>query len=106
MAQHCAFHGMEDDCVRLSLDPAHAYLLKKERTQQLEQALSAHFQRTLTVKITKEGELPHETPASRRKREQAERQQQALDSIESDENIRAIQDAFGGAVQVDSIRPK
>ena len=106
MAQHCAFHGMENDCVGLSLDPTHAYLLNKERTQQLEQALCAHFQRTVTVRINKEGELPHETPASRRSREQNERQQQAQDSIESDENIRAIQDAFGGAVQMDSIRPK
>ena len=106
MAQHCAFHGMEDDCLRLSLDPAHAYLLNKERTQQLEQALCKHFQRNVTLKITREGELPHETPASRRNREQNERQQQAQDSIENDENIRAIQDAFGGAVQMDSIRPK
>ncbi len=106
MAQHCAFHGMEDDCVRLSLDPAHSSLLNKERTQQLEQALCTHFQRTVRVKIAKEGDLPHETPAGRRSREQKERQQQAQDSIENDENIRAIQDAFGGAVQVDSIRPK
>ena len=106
MAQHCAFHGMEDDCVRLSLDPTHAYLLNKERTQQLEQALCAHFQRTVTVRINKEGKLPHETPASRRSREQHERQQQARDSIDNDENIRAIQDAFGGSVQTDSIRPK
>ncbi len=43
MAQHCAFHGMEDNSVRLSLDPAHAYLLNKERTEQLEQALCYAF---------------------------------------------------------------
>ena len=106
MAQNCAFHGMDNDIVRLSLDPAHAALLNKERSQQIEKALCAHFRRTITVKITKEDELPHETPAGKRSREQDERQQQAVASIEGDENIRAIQDAFGGAVQMDSIRPK
>ena len=39
-------------------------------------------------------------------REQDERQQQAVESIESDENIKAIQDAFGGTVFQDSIRPR
>jgi len=106
IAQNCAFHGMDNDIVRLSLDPAHAALLNKERSQQIEKALCAHFQRTVTVKITKEDELPHETPAGKRSREQDERQQQAVASIEGDENIRAIQDAFGGTVQTDSIRPK
>jgi len=106
MAQNCAFHGIDNDIVRLSLDPAHAYLLSKERLQQLEKGVCAHFQRPVTVRIEKEGELPHETPASRRTREQDERQQRAVQSIEGDENIRAIQDAFGGAVQIDSIRPK
>jgi len=106
MAQNCAFHGMDNDIVRLSLDPAHAALLSKERSQQLEAALCAYFQRAVTVKITKEDELPHETPAGKRVREQDERQQQAVESIEGDENIRAIQDAFGGSVQMDSIRPK
>ena len=106
MAQNCAFHGVKNDVVRLSLDPAHAYLLSTERTQQLEQALCAYFQRPVTVKINKEDELPHETPAGKRVREQDERQQQAVQSIEGDENIRALQDAFGGAVQMDSIRPK
>ena len=106
MAQNCAFHGMDNDVVRLSLDPAHAYLLNKERSQQLETALCAHFQRTVSVKITKEDDLPHETPAGKRVREQDERQQQAVASIEGDENIRAIQDAFGGSVQMDTIRPK
>jgi len=106
MAQNCAFHGIENDVVRLSLDPAHAYLQSNERTQQLEQALCAYFQRPVTVKITSESDLPHETPAGKRVREQDERQQRAVQSIEGDENIRAIQDAFGGAVQMDSIRPK
>jgi DNA polymerase-3 subunit gamma/tau len=106
MAQNCAFHGIENDVVRLSLDPVHAHLLSDERAQQLERALCSHFQRPVTVRITREEELPHETPARRRAREQDERQQQAVQSIEQDENIRAIQDAFGGTVQTDSIRPR
>jgi DNA polymerase-3 subunit gamma/tau len=106
MALNCAFHGIRDDVIRLSMDPAHKHLLSPARTRQLEMELKAYYQRPVQLKIASEGPLVHETPALQRTREQDELQQQAVASIENDANVKAITDAFGGTVSRDSIRPR
>jgi DNA polymerase-3 subunit gamma/tau len=106
MSLNCVFQEMQGDIVRLSLDPAHVHLLGKARVEQLEAALCAYYQRPVTVKIAREGKLENETPAGQRTREQNERQQQAEQSILMDENVKAMQDAFGGSVDQGSIRPR
>jgi len=106
MSLNCEFHGMQGDIVQLSLDPAHVHLHGKVRVEQLEAALCQHYQRTVTVRIAREGKLENETPARQRSRKQQARQQQAEQSILNDENVKAIQDAFGGSVNHDSIRPR
>jgi DNA polymerase-3 subunit gamma/tau len=106
MSLNCAFHGMENDVVQLSLDPAHAHLFGKPRLEQLERALCEYYQRTLQVKIATGAPLASETPAAKKARELKERQQRAESAIQQDENIRAIQDAFGGSVSQESIRPR
>ncbi|MGB5306428.1 MAG: DNA polymerase III subunit gamma/tau [Gammaproteobacteria bacterium] len=106
MACNCAFNGMDDGVVKLSLDSAHTHLLNKTRVDQLEKALCDYYQRPVSVKVARTEKLEDETPARKLAREQAERQQQAVDSIEADENIKTIQDVFGGTVNYDSIRPR
>jgi DNA polymerase-3 subunit gamma/tau len=106
MSLNCIFHGVEGDIVKLSLDPAHTHLLGKARVQQLEAALCGYYQRTVQVKVEAAATLASETPAARKKREQEERQRRAENSIEQDENIRALQDAFGGTVNQETIRPR
>jgi len=106
MALNCVYHGMVDDVVRLSLDPAHVHLLGKARVQQLDAALSDYYQRSVHVKIDKEGKPESETPARKKSRELDERQHQAEQSIEQDKNIKALQDAFGATVYQESIRPR
>jgi DNA polymerase-3 subunit gamma/tau len=106
MSVNCVFHGIEDDVVKLSLDPAHAHLLGNTRVEQLERALSDYYQRKLQVKVETDAPLASETPAAKRARELSERQRQAECAIEQDENIRAIQDAFGGSVNRETIRPR
>ncbi|MEN8206263.1 MAG: DNA polymerase III subunit gamma/tau C-terminal domain-containing protein, partial [Pseudomonadota bacterium] len=106
MSLNCVFHGLDGDVVKLSLDPAHAHLLGKTRVQQLENALCDYYQRTVRVTIDKEGQLESETPAAKKIREQDERQQRAEQSIAEDDNIRAMQDAFGATVKQNSIRPR
>ena len=106
MSLNCVFHGIEGDVVKLSLDPAHAHLLGKTRVQQLETALCDYYRRTVSVTIDKEEPLENETPAGRKIREQDERQKRAEQSIAEDDNIRAMQDAFGATVKPDSVRPR
>ena len=106
MSLNCVFHGIDDDVVKLSLDPAHTHLLGKARVEQLETALCEYYQRTVQVRVDTAASLASETPAAKKKREQAERQRRAEDSIEQDENIRALQDAFDGTVNQGTIRPR
>lgn len=106
MSLNCVFHGMQDDVVELTLDPAHVHLLGKAREEQLEAALADYYQRKVSVRINKKDKLQSETPAGQRTRQKNERQQQAEQSIQQDENIKAIQDAFGGSVNQESIRPR
>ncbi|MDX1698691.1 MAG: DNA polymerase III subunit gamma/tau C-terminal domain-containing protein [Thiohalobacterales bacterium] len=105
MALNCACHGIEDDRIRLSIDAAHVHLLSKSRQQQLEQALARHFGRSLKLVIDTEAAPGVESPAMKKSRENAERQQQAVQAIENDTNVKALQDAFGGTVFTESIRP-
>jgi DNA polymerase-3 subunit gamma/tau len=106
MSLNCVFHGIDGDTVKLSLDPAHAHLLGDTRVRQLESALCEYYQRTVRVTISKEGQLESETPARQKIRKQDERQQRAEQSIAEDDNIQAIQDAFGATVKQESIRPR
>jgi len=106
MALNCAFHGRQGEVVSLTMDPAHRHLLSPSRTRQLEEALAGYYQAPVQLKIGNEGPLTRETPALKRTRELDERQQRAVESIENDDNIKAITDAFGGSVSPDSIRPR
>ena len=105
MAHNCALQGIDGDRITLTLDAAHCHLLNKTRQQQLETALSEHFRRTMRVVITAEEQAEVESPARQQTKEKARRQQRAVQAIEDDENIKALQDAFGGKVFEESIRP-
>ncbi len=106
MSLNCVFHGIDGDVVKLSLDPAHTHLLGKARVEQLESALSDYYQRTVQVRVDTAASLAAETPAAEKKRQQAERQRRAEDAIQQDENIKALQDSFGGTVNQGTIRPR
>jgi len=106
LALNCALQGLSEHAAVLAVDPTHARLLSETRRQQIEQALGGHFARPFSLKILQEGEFRGETPARRQAREREARKQQAVQSIETDENVKALQDAFGATVNYDSIRPR
>ena len=106
MALNCAFHGIDDDVVRLSMETAHAHLLSPARLTQLETALGEHFRRKLKVNLASEKQLQKESPAQRQAREESERQQRAVDSIRTDDNVKTLQDTFGATVSEETIRPR
>jgi DNA polymerase-3 subunit gamma/tau len=106
LALNCALQELTEQAAVLAVDPTHARLLSETRRQQIEQALGGHFGRPFSLKILQEGEFRGETPARRQAREREARKQQAVQSIETDENVKALQDAFGATVNYDSIRPR
>jgi DNA polymerase-3 subunit gamma/tau len=106
LALNCALVEETADAVTLCLDPAHVHLLNKARAGQIEAALRRYRGRDLRLKVTEQGEAAAESPARQQAREADDRRQRAIESIEADENIKALQDAFGATVSYDSIRPR
>ena len=106
LANNCALQEVTDSTVRLSLDPSHSHLKNETRVRQIEAALGKFYNRSVKLTITDTAELASETPARKQAREKSERQAQAVESIEQDENIRALQDTFGATINYDSIRPR
>ena len=106
LANNCALQEVTESTVRLSLDPSHSHLKNEGRVRQIEEALCAFYGRKVRLTVNAEEALAAETPAGKRVREQNERQAQAVESIEQDETVRALQDAFGATINYDSIRPR
>lgn len=106
LALNCVFHGVNNEIVSLSLDPGHSHLLNKQRVDQLEAALRDFYGQSVKLRISREDEIKHETPARKQNRELEEVQQQAVNSIEADKNIKALEEAFGATVSYESIRPR
>jgi len=105
LALNCALQELSGQTVVLAVDPTHARLLNEARRRQIEQALGGHFGHQVSLKFLPEGEFRGDTPACRQARETEARRRQAIQSIETDENVKALQDAFGATVNYDSIRP-
>ena len=103
LASNCALLGREGDVVRLSLDPSTESYLNKPRVKTLEQALSTHFGETLSVEIVSE-EAAAETPMQQKARHEDEALQAAKESLESDPNVRTLQDMFGATLNSDSVQ--
>jgi DNA polymerase-3 subunit gamma/tau len=106
LALNCALQEVTEAAVVLNLDKAHVHLLNKTRTEQIEAALGKYYGRSIKLKVLKDAPVAAESPAQQQAREADERKQQAIESIEADENIKAMQDAFGATVSYDSIRPR
>ncbi len=105
LAAHCAMSRQEGDAIYLCLNETGAPMLNPEREKQMQEALSHYFGRPISLHI--EVRAPEtETPAQRQQRLQAERRQEAVMSIENDENVRSLIDAFDATVNPQSIQPQ
>ena len=105
LAQHTHCDSLATDAVVLTLDQGYANLLNKDREQALREALVAYLGRPVALRITV-GQPLSETPARARQRTQDARQQAAVETIQNDPTVRAIQEQFGARVNPASIRPK
>ena len=104
LAENCQLEAIEDDIVRLILDQPHARLLSDSPLQRIEAALADFFGKSIKLKI-QPGIVPSETPAQRKARQNHERQQAAVASIEDDENVQMMKEMFGATVATDAIQP-
>jgi DNA polymerase-3 subunit gamma/tau len=104
LAENCQLEAIEDDIVRLILDQSHAQLMADGPAKKIEMALTDFFGKSIKLKI-QPGIAPCETPAQRRARQDEERQQAAVESIEADENVQMMKEMFGATVSPGAVQP-
>ncbi|WP_455234796.1 DNA polymerase III subunit gamma/tau [Thiogranum longum] len=104
LAMNCAVQSRSADRWQLTLDTSHQQLLNKERQRRLEKSLSACLQQDIRLDIDVQGGADN-TPAKQRLREAETRQAEAVNAIESDPNVKAIQKTFGATLHEETIRP-
>jgi DNA polymerase-3 subunit gamma/tau len=108
LAMNCAIKKRDDVQWSMSLDTSHQQLLSKERQQRLQEALCDCLQKSVQLDIELAGVdkgAEETTPARQQQLEAANRQAAAVDTIEADSNVKAIQKAFDATLHTESIRP-
>ena len=107
LAANCELLGVDEDRVRLRLAPEHRQLAAGRGPKRLEDALSGHLGRAVSVNIAlgEAGAESADTPAVVARREADARRRQAAETLQEDPGVRAIVDGFGGQLDPDSIRP-
>ncbi len=102
LAANCAYLRREKNTVYLSIDPRSESLLTRARKESLADTLSARFNEKLVVDICV-GDTPDETPIQAEHRMADEKLAAAKASLESDPNVKAMQELFGAELKSDSI---
>ncbi|MEH6343799.1 MAG: DNA polymerase III subunit gamma/tau [Bermanella sp.] len=95
---------MQGDNLLFHSDAGHMRLFGDNHQQKFKQILNETLSAQYQIQVI-EGPWQYETPAQRIQRLQAERQQQAVNSIENDPNVQALRQAFAAQVIMDSITP-
>ncbi|MDZ3993074.1 DNA polymerase III subunit gamma/tau [Pseudomonas sp. Teo4] len=104
IAANCTLIAADGDDWLLHLDPGQGALFNSTQQRRLNEALNQHLGRTLNLRI----ELvrpEQETPAQAASRKRAERQHEAVVSIEQDPLIQQMIKQFGAKVRHDTIEP-
>jgi DNA polymerase III subunit gamma/tau len=105
LANNCVLESIDDNVCTLLIDPG-AVSIKSARTEEtLLKALQAYRGTQLKLVINAQ-QNAIDTPAIKAVKERANRQQAAVDTINSDSNIMALKEQFGAQVIPGSIEPR
>jgi len=104
LANNCIYDGWQDGTLKLHLDPAHQGMCTTRSEQNLQQALESYSGTKVQLKISVE-QPQAETPAQRQVRAQADRQQQAEQSMSDDPMVRSMEETFSGNLVPGSVQP-
>ncbi|QFU76166.1 DNA polymerase III subunit gamma/tau [Halioglobus maricola] len=104
IASNCELVTVDGHALRFMLDEANSSLFNDGHSNKIALALQNYYGRELSVSIDV-GTPAGETPAMRAARATRERQQQAVNEIDSDERLQALMTRFDGALDRASIAP-
>ena len=103
LAEHAELAGIEGDGVRLKLMAGKENLNTAGVRRRLEGAIGQALGRS--IRLTVDEASGKDTPAARRLAQEDQRMREARAAIETDPNVKALQDTFGAVVETDTIRP-
>jgi DNA polymerase-3 subunit gamma/tau len=104
LAQHCELVEVGQTRITLRLAPTHKLLAGKQQQDKLQQELSVHHGRPLTLEIQFAAPAG-ETPKARADNEKRERQDRAIAAIEGDPFVREACDMFDASIDESTIKP-
>ncbi len=96
--------GREGNVIRLALSPQHASLRSKAMEQRLQDALNKFYGEQIKLEFVS-GVDAQQTPAGIQQKKAEDRQQAAVDEINTDPNVQRIREVFDAQVVTDSVRP-
>lgn len=104
LANNCVLKSIDETTCLLVLDPGHQHLLTNRAQENLQKALQDYKAATLKLKIISE-KTEVDTPAVAAIKEREDKQQAAIEAVNTDENIQALKEQFGARVMPGTIEP-
>jgi DNA polymerase-3 subunit gamma/tau len=104
LANNCILENIDDKVCTLILDPGHKQLHSAVTEEKLQNALRRYRGTSLKLMINTEKTVI-DTPAVQLIKAREDRQQAAVDAINSDENIQALKEHFDARVLPGTIEP-
>ncbi|MGZ5575654.1 MAG: DNA polymerase III subunit gamma/tau [Methylobacter sp.] len=104
LAHNCVLENIDDTVCTLILDPGHKQLRSSRTEENLQKALQAYRKAPLKLVITTE-KTTIATPAVQLTKAREDKQQAAVDAINSDENVQALKEHLGARVMPGTIEP-
>jgi DNA polymerase III subunit gamma/tau len=103
LASHCALVEMNDHSIQLILSKKHEAFLSPTATARIEEAVSEHLNKPVKLSINLTvSEL--QTSAKLQQETQTVRQANAIEAIQSDNQVQKIMDIFGATLEIGSIK--
>jgi DNA polymerase-3 subunit gamma/tau len=104
LAHNCVLEDIDDTVCTLILDPGHKQLRSTRTEENLQKALQGYRKAPLKLVITTE-KTTVATPAVQLTKAREDKQQAAVDAINSDENVQALKEYLGARVMPGTIEP-
>jgi len=104
LANNCVLEKIDDTECHLVLTPGHSQLISPRAQEKLQQALQKYRGNKIKLHIKAE-ETKNVTPAQQITQALEDKQQNAVDSINTDEGVQALKDNFDARVMPGTIEP-
>jgi DNA polymerase III subunit gamma/tau len=104
LAHNCVLENIDDKICTLILDPGHKQLRSSRTEENLQKALQ-NYRGTPLKLVIKANKTAQDTPAVQLTRVREDKQQAAVEAINSDHNIQALKDHFDARILPGTIEP-